>query len=116
MKKNSEPNQGAMRHRSIGTLRQSIISLVCITAMIIFFGLQSDVRGQQRPKKHDAVLDDLRLIGTKVAKAVLDRDISTLLQYDRPDLRANDEIWLKDKKSDLYCFVFDTSCIPGKKG
>lgn len=105
-----------MRLRSIGTLRHSIISFVCITAMTVFFGLLSDVRGQQRPKKHDAVLDDLRLIGTKVAKAVLDRDISTLLQYDRPDLRADDEIWLKDKKSDLYCFVFDTSCIPGKKG
>src|SRR5712691_10276708 len=99
-----------MRLRPIGILRQSIISFITSTAMTIFFALESDVRGQQRPKKHDAVLDDLRLIGTKVAKAVLNRDISTLLQYDRPDLRADDEIWFKDKKSDLYCFLFDTSC------
>jgi hypothetical protein len=105
-----------VRAKAIAISRETISRLVCISAITIIWGSLSDVRSQQRPKKRDAALDGLRLIGTKVAKAVLDRDISMLLQYDRPDLRADDEISLKDKKSDLYCFLFDTSCIPGKKG
>jgi hypothetical protein len=47
----------------------------------------------------------------KISKAVLDKDISELLTYDRADLRANDEVSLQNPKSDLYCYLFDSECI-----
>jgi hypothetical protein len=54
---------------------------------------------------------DLHQIGERLAKAVLDKDIHSLLGYDRADLRAQDELQLKNTKSELYCYVFDASCI-----
>ena len=54
---------------------------------------------------------DLQQLGGKIAKAVLDKDIPTLLSYDRADLRPQDEIALKNTKSDLYCYIFDSECI-----
>jgi hypothetical protein len=68
----------------------------------------------QHPKRSDTALDSLRQIGAVVARAVLDKDTTTLLRYDRTDLRAEDESSLKNPKSDLYCFLFDSSCIAGK--
>jgi hypothetical protein len=53
----------------------------------------------------------LRKLGTAVNKAVLDKDIPTLLSYDRSDLRAADEVSLNNPKSDLYCYIFDSDCI-----
>jgi hypothetical protein len=50
-------------------------------------------------------------IGEAVAKAVLEKDIPTLLAYDRPDLRGADEVSLRNAKSDLYCYLFDSECI-----
>jgi len=38
------------------------------------------------------------------------------VNYDRSDLRADDEVSLGDKRSDLYCFLFDSTCLPGGKG
>ena len=42
--------------------------------------------------------------------AVLSHDTETLLRYDRPDLRDEDRLSLQDKKSDLYCLLFDRTC------
>jgi hypothetical protein len=53
----------------------------------------------------------LRKVGESVAKAVLDKNIQTLLAYDRADLRSADAVSLKNPKSDLYCYIFDTECI-----
>jgi hypothetical protein len=54
---------------------------------------------------------DLHKIGETVAKAVLDKNIETLLSYDRADLRSVDGVSLKNPKSDLYCYIFDSECI-----
>jgi len=59
---------------------------------------------------------DLHQVGERLAKAIIDRDIQTVLSYDRPDLRHNDEIALKNSKSDLYCYLFDTTCISSNNG
>jgi hypothetical protein len=59
---------------------------------------------------------DLRKIGAAVAKAVLDKDIQALLAYDRADLRAQNEVSLKNPKSDLYCYLFDSDCITWGNG
>lgn len=59
---------------------------------------------------------DLRKIGDGVAKAVLDKNIPALLSYDRADLRSADEVSLKNTKSDLYCYIFDSDCITWGSG
>jgi hypothetical protein len=59
---------------------------------------------------------DLRKVGEAVAKAVLDKNIQALLTYDRADLRSADEVSLKNTKSDLYCYIFDSDCITWGSG
>jgi hypothetical protein len=59
---------------------------------------------------------ELRKIGETVAKAVLDKNIDTLLSYDRVDLRSVDSVSLKNPKSDLYCYLFDSGCITWGNG
>jgi hypothetical protein len=59
---------------------------------------------------------DLRKVGEAVAKAVLDKNIQALLTYDRADLRSVDEASLKNPKSDLYCYIFDSDCITWGSG
>jgi hypothetical protein len=59
---------------------------------------------------------DLRKVGEAVAKAVLDKNMQALLTYDRADLRSADEASLKNPKSDLYCYIFDSDCITWGSG
>jgi hypothetical protein len=59
---------------------------------------------------------NLYLMGEKISRAVLDKDIPTLLAYDRADLRSADEVSLKNTKSDLYCYIFDSDCITWGSG
>ena len=66
---------------------------------------KSNAAAKNQPRR------ELQQLGAKIAKAVLDKDIPTLLSYDRGDLRAQDEIALKNPKSDLYCYIFDSECI-----
>src|SRR5882762_7414151 len=54
---------------------------------------------------------NLHKIGEAIAKAVLDKNIETLLTFDRADLRSQDEAALKNTKSNLYCYIFDSECI-----
>ena len=54
---------------------------------------------------------DLHKIGEAIAKAVLDKNIATLLTFDRTDLRSQDEESLRNTKSNLYCYIFDSECI-----
>ena len=54
---------------------------------------------------------ELHKIGEALAKAVREKDVQALLAFDRADLRAQDEASLKNQKSDLYCYIFDSDCI-----
>jgi hypothetical protein len=54
---------------------------------------------------------ELHKMGEAIAKAVLDKNIETLLTFDRADLRSQDEASLKNTKSNLYCYIFDSECI-----
>jgi hypothetical protein len=58
-------------------------------------------------------LTDLRVIGEGVAQAVLRKDAAALLAYDALEFKAENEQSLNDPKSDLYCFLFDTTCNNG---
>src|SRR5579863_4927657 len=59
----------------------------------------------------DASLGELHELGVQIAKAVIAKDPDALLRYDRADLRADDQRALKDSKSELFCYLFDTSCM-----
>lgn len=60
----------------------------------------------------DPATRELQAIGDRVTTAVVAKDVNTLLEYDHdPD----DEAALKNKSGDLYCYLFDSSCIPGAK-
>jgi hypothetical protein len=67
----------------------------------------------QSSPKQDAPATELHIIGTKIAKAVLAKDISSLLTYDRVDLKQKDEIALKSGQGEIYCYVFGTDSDPG---
>jgi hypothetical protein len=55
---------------------------------------------------------ELRAIGDRATVAVVARDVSTLLEYEHD---PEDEASLKNKSGDLYCYLFDSSCIQGAK-
>src|SRR6266478_2968265 len=83
-------------------------SVLCLFSYLVVSGKA------QHPTRSDAALGSLRQIGNVVARAILDKDTTALLRYDRADLRAEDESSLKNPKSDLYCFLFDSTCIADK--
>jgi len=96
--------------------------ILCLSIISIFGGSIPSALGQQSQKSKTSRVSEtalarreLNLIGEKIAKAVLDKDIRTLLSYDCEDLRSEDKAPLKDAKSDLYCSLFDSSCIQGGK-
>jgi|ERR1700730_10016777 len=106
-----------MRFRAGATYRPSALSALLFAANMLCgltFGAvryqakqtkSSNARARVTPNKN------LYLIGEKISRAVLDKDIPTLLSYDRADLRYQDEVSLKNNKSDLYCYIFDSDCI-----
>jgi hypothetical protein len=61
-------------------------------------------------KVEDRATRELRAIGDKVTTALVARDIDTLLEFDH---NSEDRASLKDKSGDLYCYLFDSSCITG---
>src|SRR6185312_13556788 len=61
-------------------------------------------------KAEDPATHQLRLIGDRVAIAMVSRDVNPLLEYDH---YPEDEASLKSKSGDVYCYVFDSTCISG---
>jgi len=86
--------------------------LVSLTSMVMVGQLipLAAQQAQQKPRGRGAG-GELRRLGEALARAVLDKDIQALLTYDRGDLRSEDGASLKNTKSDLYCYIFDSDCI-----
>lgn len=64
-------------------------------------------------ESRDASAKDLRAlheIGAEIASAMLRKDVSSLIKYDMDSLRDEHQRDLQDPKSDLYCYLFDTTC------
>jgi hypothetical protein len=106
-----------MRFRVETTYRASILGALLFAANVFcglgFAALRHQTK-QTRPSnapQQTMAGKNLYLIGEKISKAVLDKDIPTLLSYDRADLRSQDAASLKNSKSDLYCYIFDSDCI-----
>ena len=96
------------------------IFLMSVASLVIASRLIPLATGQARQKSGATHRNDpgrdLRKVGEAVAKAVLDKNIQALLAYDRADLRSVDEVSLKNPKSDLYCYIFDSGCITWGSG
>jgi hypothetical protein len=94
--------------------------LVSAASMVMADGLISpdtrQVQQKSRTIHRNSPSRSLRKVGEAVAKAVLDKNIRALLAYDRADLRSVDEVSLKNTKSDLYCYIFDSDCITWGSG
>jgi hypothetical protein len=81
------------------------IRIACVIGLIICVPI-SGLNGQQAAKKSDVSLSDLRQIGMKITGAVLNKDLVTLLSYE-PLWRPEHEVSLRDRNSDLYCFLIE---------
>ena len=90
--------------------------LLFLVASIFLSGVFLPTQAHQAQQKSSTARKntpsrDLHKIGEAIAKAVLDKNIATLLTFDRTDLRSQDEESLRNTKSNLYCYVFDSECI-----
>src|SRR5882762_5558988 len=96
----------------MATARFILILVVSVAISGVFFS-SSAHRTQQKSSaaRRNTPSRDLHKIGEAIAKAVLDKNIETLLSFDRADLRSQDEVALKNTKSSLYCYIFDSDCI-----
>lgn len=94
----------------------AVIAGILIWTMLASFFAERSLATNQKPlKKSDQALQDLHDMGMRIADAVVAKDIPTLLNYGRRDLRSEDENSLRNQKSELYCYLFDSSCITWKK-
>ena len=64
----------------------------------------SSQSASRSPNQSGASVQQLRDIGATVAKAVLGRDLETILRYDRPDLRLVDRAALNDPGATFSVF------------
>jgi len=89
------------------------IFLMSVASIVMACRLLPPGHAQQKSgaRRRNSASRDLHQVGEAVAKAVLDKNIQTLLSYDRADLRSADQVSLKNTKSDLYCYIFDSDCI-----
>lgn len=96
------------------------IRSACFSGMVALALLSGPISldGQQSPSKSDTALDDLRQIGMKIQDVVLRKDIVAVLRYEPAKVHAEHEISLKDKTSDIYCFLIDShsSCTQPRGG
>ena len=102
-------------------LRQTAARIFLISAANIIMACQPMPPATQAQQKSGAPPKsspsrNLRKVGEAIVKAVLDKNIQALLNYDRADLRSADEASQKNTKSDLYCYIFDSDCITWGSG
>ena len=89
----------------------TLVAIVCCCGMM--FGCKKgSAATSSAARVEDPATHDLRAIGDRVTAALVGRDINTLLQYDHD---PEDQASLQNKSGDLYCYLFDSSCIPEVK-
>ncbi len=76
---------------------------------------KSPAQSAPQPKPATQKVDNspagqLRAIGDRAVAAVIAKDPKALGEYDH---NPEDQMSLSDNKSELYCYLFDSSCIPG---
>jgi hypothetical protein len=103
------------RCRPNGRSRTYIIACLLTFSFLISSIATSVLAVQTANKPKDHAAADLTQIGDELVKAVLSKDVSTLLNFDRKDLSYEDEIALKDQQSTLFCYIFDSECVSTRR-
>lgn len=85
----------------------ALIACCCITA-----GCKKASAPSTPARMEDPATRGLRAIGDRVTTAIVAKDVNALLEYDHD---PEDAASLQSKSGDLYCYLFDSSCIPGAK-
>jgi hypothetical protein len=87
------------------------LAIIAVTQIVLLATAALPAQQKSAAASKGKPARDLHKLGEAIAKAILDKNIETLLTYDRADLRSQDEVSLKNDKSDLYCYLFDSDCI-----
>ena len=90
----------------------SAVMVLCICAMAPGCRKASESASTAAAKVEDPATRELRAIGDHATTAVVARNINALLEYDHD---PEDQAALQNKSGDLYCYLFDSNCIPGAK-
>jgi hypothetical protein len=77
--------------------------------LVVALTLSIGQRRQPQP------LENLKQLGERIVRAVLERDTSTLAAYDSSAPGSGGDSALDDPRSTLYCYVFDSRCNPPGK-
>ena len=93
----------------------SLLTFSFLISSIATSVLAAQTANKPKDKDDDVTTADLKQIGDELAKVVLSKDVSTLLNFDRKDLHWEDEIALKDQQSTLFCYIFDSKCISPRR-
>ena len=105
-KQRSGNNRRLRKHTAL-----TLAAILCLCG--IMFGCRNrSAATASTAKAEDPATHDLRAIGDKVTAAVIGKDINTLLQYDHD---PEDQASLRNKSGELYCYLFDSICIPHAK-
>lgn len=88
----------------------SAVMILCICYVAPGCRKASGSASTPAAKVEDPATRELRAIGDRATTAVVARNINALLEYDHD---AEDQAALQNKSGDLYCYLFDSNCIPG---
>ena len=94
-----------------GPLHPIIWSRASMNALELVLALTLST-GQRRPPQ---ALENLRQLGERIVRAVLEQDITTLMAYDGSGSGPVGASTLDDPRSALHCYVFDSRCNPPGK-
>jgi len=99
-----------MRKLNRTVLQKPLNNIACGVVLALFCQLVSGPLRAEAGPGGEGNLEELQKIGKTLSRAILDIDIDTILDHDRPDLFREDRMLLKDKASPLYCYLFDSDC------
>ena len=95
-----------------------VLSAILIAGCCSLLGCRKSAASATSPtpladRAQDPATRDLIAIGDRVTTAIVARNTDILLDYDHdPDDAAS----LQGKSGELYCYLFDSSCIQGSNG
>ncbi len=97
-----------MRTKALSWMRAVFQISMAVALLMVADPVGNRAEGGQAK---DNAVRELESIGKKLAQAVLTKDIEAILAYEKPEAADGDRQALNERFSDLYCTVFDSSCI-----
>jgi len=88
-------------------LKSRLTLMICV---LVIFGMQPTTESQSDSKRIEYERE-LKRIGQDIQRALIKRDIVTLAKYKIDDGKSQAKKELQDSASELYCYLFDSSCL-----